>query len=335
MFLKRIATVLVLAAASVSLSLEAAQSLPPYKGAIATDALTGAVLFENNADAISPPASMTKLMTYAVLGDAVRAGEVSLSTPVTVTPEAARVGAQRDSTVVWLRTGETFTIEELTYAIMIQSANDAAYAIAQKVGGTVPAFVARMNAKARELGMTRSTFRSPNGFPPPSHRIAEGDLTTPRDFAVLCRYLLLHTDILKYTSVRTRPFGAGIRAEPVLMTNHNHLLGRYGVDGLKTGFTNGAGFCLSTTAERNGHRIIVVMMDSPDHKTRDLNVLKLINDAFVQVPVSEAPFTRGAGAPQAVPAQRSIPVAPTRPSAAAAEQPAEGPVIHLPGSSGQ
>src|SRR5580658_1120783 len=139
-----------------------------YKGAIATDAATGAVLFEDNADAVSPPASMTKLMTFAVLDDIIRSGAISLTTPVTVTREDAKVAAFKDSTEVWLRQGEVFPVEELIYAMMIQSANDAAYALAHRAGGTVGAFVAMMNAKARELGMRNSTFRSPNGFQPPS-----------------------------------------------------------------------------------------------------------------------------------------------------------------------
>jgi D-alanyl-D-alanine carboxypeptidase (penicillin-binding protein 5/6) len=323
--LKRLFPAVVLAVAAAA----SARTAPPYKGAIATDAASGTVLFEDNADALSPPASMTKLMTYAVLDDDIRKGAIRLDTPVTVTLEDARVAALKDSTEVWLRQGETFPVEDLIYAMMIQSANDAAYALAHKAGGTVGAFVAQMNAKARELGMARSTFRSPHGFPPPSRRIADGDLTTPRDFALLCRYLLLHTDILKYTSVRSRTFGAGIRLEPVLMNNHNHLLGRIpGVDGLKTGFTSGAGFCLSATAERNGHRIIVVMMDSPDHTTRDLNVMKLINEAFVKLPISEAPFLRAEpGAPE--------PAQPTRPSPTPAPTPETGPVIRIPGAGGK
>jgi D-alanyl-D-alanine carboxypeptidase len=319
-----------LAVAAALLPLGAqARTAASYKGAIATDAATGAVLFQDNADAISPPASMTKLMTFAVLDDAIKAGTIHLDTPVTVTLEDARVALLRDSTEVWLKRGETFPVEELIYAMMIQSANDAAYALAHKVAGTVPAFVEMMNAKARSLGMNRSTFRSPNGFPPPSRKISEGDLTTPRDYAVLCRYLVLNTDILKYTSVRTRAFGAGIRAEPTVMTNHNHLLGRIaGVDGLKTGFTSGAGFCLAATAQRGGHRIIVVMMDSPDSKTRDINVQEVMGDAFMRVPITEPAFLRGTGG--GPPAPAGGPQAPTRPSPTPAGD--NGPVIHMPGA---
>jgi D-alanyl-D-alanine carboxypeptidase (penicillin-binding protein 5/6) len=307
----------------------AARPEPFYKGAIATDAQTGAVLFEENADAVTPPASMTKLMTFAVLFDQLMKRTIEMDTPVTVTSEDARVGMMKDSTAVWLRQGEVFTVEELIYAMMIQSANDAAYALAHKVGGTVPAFVAMMNAKARELGMFHSTFRTPNGFPPPSRRIADGDLTTPRDFAVLCRYLLLHTNILKYTSVKTRAFGAGVRLQPVQMTNHNHLLGKIaGVDGLKTGFTSGAGFCLSATAQRDGRRIIVVMMDSPDQRTRDLNVQELITQAFASLPLGGKPFE---------PVQDALPN-PTRPTpapTAASPMPANGPMIVYPGAGGR
>jgi D-alanyl-D-alanine carboxypeptidase (penicillin-binding protein 5/6) len=275
------------------------------------DATSGRVLFEDHADEVSPPASMTKLMTFAVLDDRIRSGAFTLQTPITATAADARVGMLKDSTSVWLKTGETFPVEELIYAMMIQSANDAAYTLAHASAGSVPAFVEWMNAKARALGMNHTTFRSPNGLPPPSRRIADGDLTTPRDFAILCRYLLLRTDILKYTSVRSRAFGAGRRFPPTMMTNHNHLLGRIaGVDGLKTGFTSGAGFCLSATALRNGHRIIAVMMDSPDSQSRDLKIAQLIErgfaiDSIVVPPVSVPAPSAGAAnssAPKAAPA---------------------------------
>jgi D-alanyl-D-alanine carboxypeptidase (penicillin-binding protein 5/6) len=316
---------LVVVAGAMSAGVASARASGAYKGAIATDAETGAVLFEDNADLISPPASMTKLMTYAVLDDEIRKGTIALTTPVEITREDAKVALIRDSTEVWLRQGETFPVEELIYAMMIQSANDAAYALAHKAGGTVGAFVAMMNVKARELGMANSTFRSPNGFPPPNRRIADGDLTTPRDYAKLCRYLLLHTDILKYTSVKSRTFGAGIRLQPVLMNNHNNLLGRIpGVDGLKTGFTSGAGFCLSATAQRNGHRIIVVMMDSPDSRTRDLHVQDLITQAFIRLPITEAPFVRTAPG-------KGEPMRPT-PEPAPIPSSETGPVIHMPTS---
>jgi D-alanyl-D-alanine carboxypeptidase len=316
-----------IAVAAVCASAASARSAGSYKGAIATDAVSGAVLFEDNADAVSPPASMTKLMTFAVLSDDLKKGAIALDTRVTVTPEDAKVAMLRKSTEVWLRQGEVFSVEDLIYAMMIQSANDAAYTLAHKAGGTVEQFVAEMNAKARELGMNHSTFRSPHGYPPPSRRIADGDLTTPRDYSVLCRYLLLHTDVLKYSSVKTRTFGWGSRM--VVMTNHNHLLGKIaGVDGLKTGFTDGAGFCLSATAQREGRRIIVIMMDSPDSRTRDLTMQQLITQAFAALPMGEKPFESRQAGP-------SEPTRPTAVPAAPALTPDGAPIVRYPGPGGR
>jgi D-alanyl-D-alanine carboxypeptidase (penicillin-binding protein 5/6) len=300
----------------VSASGASAQSAPVYKGAIVIEASSGQVLFEDHADEISPPASMTKLMTFAVLEDRIKSGAIHLSTQVTITQAEAKVGAMKDSTSVWVKAGEVFPVEELIYAMMIQSANDAAYTLAFASAGSVPAFVDAMNAKARALGMTRTTFRSPNGFPPPSRRLADSDLTTPRDFATLCRYLIATTDVLKYTSVKSRAFGVGQRFPPTQMRNHNHLLGRIdGVDGLKTGFTNGAGFCLSATASRNGRRIIAVMMDSPDSKSRDLKISQLIERGFAIKPLVIAPIAGPAPTPG--PAAAPALTTPSRPGATA------------------
>ncbi len=252
-----------------------------YKGAIVTDAATGNVLFEDHADEVSPPASMTKLMTYAVLRDRINGGGLTLETPVTVTAADSKIGG----TQVWLKEKEVFPVEELIYAMMIQSANDAAYALARTSAGSVDAFVEQMNAKAKELGMVHSTFRSPHGLPPASRKIPDGDLTTPRDFAILSRYDILHTGVLKYTSVPTRLFGPPVRATAVKMDTHNHLLGHVaGVDGLKTGYTVGAGYCLAATAERGGRRVIVVLMGSPSIQARDLKVTELIERGFAALP---------------------------------------------------
>lgn len=292
---------------------------PTYAGCIVTEAASGRVLFEDNADVTNPPASMAKLMTFAVLHDKLAGGAITLQTPVRITAEDAKMGG----TQVYLDPRETFPVEELIYAMMIQSANDAAHALARAAGGSVEAFVELMNAKARELGMTHTTFRSPHGLPPASRRLADGDLTTPRDFAVLCRHVILNTDVLKYTSVRERQFGTGVRAQPMRMDNHNKLLGRVaGVDGLKTGYTAGAGYCLSATAERNGRRVIAVIMGSTGPngqidkgKSRDLKAIELIERGFAALPAAAAsnpvaqPLAK-TGAP-AAPAPAPAPAAPT------------------------
>jgi D-alanyl-D-alanine carboxypeptidase (penicillin-binding protein 5/6) len=218
-----------------------------YKGAIVMDAATGNVLFEDRADVIAAPASMTKLMTFAVLHDRLAAGTITLTTPVKITDEDSGKGG----TQVYLDPRETFPIEELIYAMMIQSANDAASAIARASADSVENFVELMNTKARAIGMTHTTFRTPHGLPPKGRNPADGDLTSPRDFALLCRYLLEKTDVLKYSAIRERLFGTARKQGPIKMENHNKLLGKVsGVDGLKTGFTDNAGYCLSATANR-------------------------------------------------------------------------------------
>ena len=264
-------------------SLVAKEARPAYLGAIVIDAADGRVLFDDRADTVSPPASMTKLMTFAVVHDKLASGALTPEAPVTVTADDSKIGG----TQVWLKQGEVFPVDDLLYAMMIQSGNDTAHALARTAGGSPAAFVELMNAKARELGLAHTTFRTPHGLPPANRRTADGDLTTPRDFATLSRWLLQHTDVTKYTGVRQRKFGEGRRAADrvIAMTNHNHLLGKVaGVDGLKTGFTNGAGYCLAATAERGGRRIIVVVMGSPDSKTRDLKVMELLERGFASAP---------------------------------------------------
>ena len=268
--------------------------LGSYKGAIVIDAATGKTLFENNPDVVTPPASMTKLMTFAVLFDKLADKTITLNTPVTVEASDAKMGG----TQVFLKEKEIFSVEELIYAMMIQSANDAAHALARASAGSVTSFVELMNAKARTLGMNQTTFRSPHGLPPTSRRIAEGDLSTPRDFSLLCAYLMRKTDVLTYTSVRKRDFGSARPGGPQHMENHNKLLGKVnGVDGLKTGYTVGAGYCLSATALRNGKRVIVVIMGSfgkngeiDKGHSRDLKTADLIEKGFAAIPSNSAPF---------------------------------------------
>jgi D-alanyl-D-alanine carboxypeptidase len=276
-------SILFTASATVALAGRELEIVHAYKGAIVMDAASGRVLFEDRADEVGPPASVTKLMTFLVVHDAIVRGALTLQTPVAVTREDARIAMLPDSTNVKLKEGEVFPVEELLYAIMIQSANDAANALTHAAAGSRAAFIERMNAKALELGMAHTSFHSPNGLPPARGQLP--DRTSPRDLALLSRYLLLHTDILRYTSVRARPFGTGVRVQTVAMTNHNHLLGRIaGCDGLKTGFTNGAGFCLAATAQRGSHRVIAVIMGSSEAKLRDLKMAELIERGFEMMP---------------------------------------------------
>ena len=326
MSFSRLFALTVLAIATVAPAARAAKTSrgePPagvWKGFITIDAATGKTLIEENADVVTPPASMTKLMTFAVLHDKLQSGSLTLSTPVKIMPEDAKMGG----TQVYLDPNETFSVEELIYAMMIQSANDAAHALARFSAGSPEAFVELMNAKARELGMAHTTFRSPHGLPPASRRIADGDLTTPRDFATLCRYLVLKTDVLKYTSTKERDFGPARVKGPQHMINHNKLLGRLeGVDGLKTGYTQGAGYCLSATALRNNRRVIVVIMGSfgpggaiDKGISRDRKTIELITRGFAALPADGPAFV--GPAPTAVSPISSAPAPVSTPAPAPA-----------------
>ena len=246
----------------------------PYLGAIVVDATSGRVLFEDHADAKGYPASVLKLMDLLILLEKLQQGQVNLQDPVQVSARASKTGGSQ----VWLAEKESFSIDEMLYALMVQSANDAAVALAEKIAGTTEAFVELMNQRARELGMTGSIFRSPHGLPPAAGQ--EHDVTTARDLSLLCRALLKHPETLRYTSVRERPFRPN-SGKTVIMRTHNHLLGHVeGCDGLKTGFTGQAGYSMAVTASRNGQRVIVVVLDSVDRKTRDAKASELIAKGF-------------------------------------------------------
>lgn len=252
------------------------RSADPYLGAIAVDAATGQVLIEKNADTQGFPASVIKLMDMMVIMDHISAGQLSLSNMVTVTAAAARTGGSQ----VYLAEKEVFPLEDLMYALMVQSANDAAMAMAIHVGGSAEGFVDMMNKKAAELGMTNTVFHSPHGLPPAAGQ--KGDTSTAHDLAKLAKALIdQHPEILQYTSTRSRPFREG----KFIMRSHNHLLDSVqGCDGLKTGFISAGGFSIVVTAQRGGRRVIVVVLGSRDRKVRDAQAAELVSKAFAALP---------------------------------------------------
>ncbi len=257
-----------------------ARSAEPYLGAIAVDAATGQVLAEDRADEQGYPASVIKLMDMLVILEQAGTGQLNLSNQVTVTAAASRMGGSQ----VYLKEKESFPLDDLLYALMIQSANDAAVALALHVAGGTDAFVEKMNAKAAELGMTRTKFCSVHGLPPASGQ--EVDVSTARDLATLARALIQKTDILRYTSTRER----GFRGDSFIMRNHNHLLGACdGCDGLKTGFFTAGGFSIVATAQRGGRRVIAVVLGSRDRKVRDAKAVELLAKGFAALPALPPP----------------------------------------------
>jgi len=261
------------AAAPAPASASARPADHDYTGAIVIDAADGKVLFEDNADVTAYPASVTKLMNLLLCVESIEAGKTHLADRIAATAEEAKMGG----TQVWLKEGETFTMEEYLYAMMIQSANDAALLLSKHVGGSREAFVAAMNQRAAQLGMTHTKFVTPHGLASPKQ---EADTSTPRDIATLSRELVKHSLVLKFTSTRERVF----RQEPMTkMINHNKLLWQMpGCDGLKTGYLARGGYALSATVCRDGKRVIAVVMGSRGvyGRQRDAIARRLIGEAM-------------------------------------------------------
>lgn len=266
-------------------------SRSPYSGAIVVDAATGRVLFEDNADFKGYPASVTKLMVLLVILDAVEAGRLTLDEPVRVTAQAAKTGGSQ----VYLRTNEVFPLEELLYAIMIESANDAAVALAIHCAGSKQAFVDLMNARARRIGMRDTVFRTVHGLPPGKGQLP--DVSTPRDLALLCREVLKKPSALKYTSTRRRAFRT-CAAEPFIMVNHNRLLGKLaGCDGLKTGYFRAAGYSIAATAARQDKRAIAIVMGSLNGKVRNARAKEMLTRGLGDLEAMGASRSAGHAAP--------------------------------------
>ncbi len=267
----------------------ASLSRDPYLSALVIDADSGHPLFEENADEKVYPASVLKLMDLYVILDRIEKGELRLDDMVQITPEAFKTGGSQ----VYLDPKEQFPVEELLYALMVQSANDAAVALATHIAGSKEGFVAMMNQKAEELGMRNSRFTSVHGLPP-----AEGqkpDVTTARDLAILCRALAQKPETFKYTGTQSR----GFRDDKFMMHNHNKLLGQVaGCDGFKTGYYQAAGFSIAATAKKGGVRIIALVMGSKDRKVRDAKASELLAKGFTMVPPK--PELAAAEAQQAV-----------------------------------
>ena len=282
----------------------------PYVSALVIDADTGNVLFEDNADARVYPASVLKLMDLYVILDRIEQGALKLDEMVPVTTEAYKTGGSQ----VYLDPKEQFTVEELLYALMVQSANDAAVALATHIAGSKEGFVALMNQKAEALGMKNSRFHSVHGLPPSEGQ--EPDVTTARDMAILCRELAKRPDTFKYTGTKSR----GFRNDTFMMHNHNKLLTQVpGSDGFKTGYYQAAGFSIAATAKKGGVRIISLVMGSADRKVRDAKAMELLGKGFTMVPPRPEAIT--AATPVATPA---APAATTPPTAT---QPAGGPTF--------
>lgn len=244
------------------------------RGGILVDADTGNVLWDKQAAVSVPIASMTKIMTLLLACEDINSGRdgISLESPVKVSRATMKIGGSQ----VWLDVRETFKLEELLKAVSIKSANDAAYQVAEFLGGgDVYGFVARMNRRAHELGMKRTRFYNPHGLP--GNSSAQDNVSSPEDMALLAERCLNHPKIMEWAAMPRADFRGG-KTE---LINHNNLLpGRKfpapGVDGLKTGFINRSGYCVTVTCKRAGKRMVAVVMGFDSAKNRDLFTRRLL-----------------------------------------------------------
>ncbi len=253
-------------------------SLPlSCKAAILIDQATGTVLYEQNADQPLPIASITKVMTLLLTFEAVEAGKIALTDIVPVSEHAYSMGGSQ----IWLEPGEQFTLDEMLKAVCVSSANDAAVAVAEFVGGSEAVFVDQMNIRAAQLGMTGTTFRNACGLD------AEGHLSTARDVAVMSREMLNnHPEVQNYTSI----WMDSLRGGQTQLLNTNKLLKRYsGITGLKTGTTGGAGVCISASATREGLGLIAVVLGAPSSAERFADATTLLDYGFANYEAAALP----------------------------------------------
>lgn len=237
------------------------------KSAILTERSTGTVLFEHDADKQMPPASITKVMTLLLVFEAMDAGKFTMETEIVASEHACSMGGSQ----IWLEPGEAFTVNELLKAAAISSANDACVALGEAVSGSEETFVELMNKRAAELGMKNTVFKNCTGLD------AEGHLSTARDIAIMSAELLRHPEIKNYSTV----WMDSLRGGKTELTNTNRLVRFYkGCTGLKTGSTDGAGCCLSASAERDGMELISVTLGSPNTDERFAAGRKLLDYGF-------------------------------------------------------
>lgn len=237
---------------------------------IIMEASTGKILFDKNMDEQKSPASMTKIMTMLLTVEAIKSGKISLDDEVNISANASKMGGSQ----VYLEENSTATVEMLLKSIAIGSANDASVAVAEKIGGTESNFVNMMNKRAKELGAVNTTFKNPHGLD------EEGHLTTAHDLALIARELIKHEEILKLTSTYETTI-THKNGKSLWLVNTNKLIKFYnGLDGLKTGFTDNAGYCLTGTMLRNDMRLITVTMKAPTKEDRNTDTINLMEYAY-------------------------------------------------------
>lgn len=242
------------------------------KSAILIERDTGKVLYEKNSDQPLPPASMTKIMTMILIMEALDKGEITFKDKVRASEYAASMGGSQ----IFLEPGEEMTVNELLKGIAIGSGNDASMAMAEHLAGSEDKFVEMMNKKAKEIGLKHTKFQNPTGLPVDDH------YSTAHDMAMMGKELLKYEDIINYTS-KYEDYLREDTDKKFWLVNTNRLVKFYpGVDGLKTGFTGQAKYCLTATAKKGNMRVIAVVFGANTPKERNNEITKMLDYAFSQ-----------------------------------------------------
>ncbi|QDP40523.1 D-alanyl-D-alanine carboxypeptidase family protein [Radiobacillus deserti] len=242
------------------------------KSAILIERDTGKILYEKNSHKVLPPASMTKIMTLLLIMEALEEGQIKLDDTVRVSEHAASMGGSQ----IFLEQGEEMSVEDLLKGVAVASGNDASVALAEHIAGSEKTFVKMMNDKVKELGLENTHFENPTGLPAKDH------YSTAYDMSVMAKALLKYENITKYTSMYDGYLREGTEDE-FWLVNTNKLVKFYdGVDGLKTGYTSEAKYCLTATAKKNNMRVIAVAMGADTTKKRNSDVTSMLDYAFSQ-----------------------------------------------------
>ncbi|AIE60613.1 D-alanyl-D-alanine carboxypeptidase family protein [Bacillus methanolicus] len=248
------------------------QLVDNVRSAILIERDTGTVLYEKNMQEKLPPASMTKIMTMLLIMEAIDEGKLKMDEKIRTSEYAASMGGSQ----IFLEPGEEMTTEQMLKGIAIASGNDASVAMAERIAGSEEAFVDMMNKKVKELGLKNTKFQNATGLP------AKDQYSTAYDMAMMAKELLKYDKITKFTGTYEGYLRENTDRK-FWLVNTNKLVRFYpGVDGLKTGFTNEAKYCLTATAEKNGMRVIAVVFGAPTSKERNAQITKLLDYAFSQ-----------------------------------------------------
>lgn len=250
---------------------------PNAKSAILIEASTGKIIYEKNSHEKLSPASMTKMMSMLIIMESIENGILNWDDMVTASENASKMGGSQ----ILLETGEQMSVSDLFKGVAVASGNDAVVALAEAIAGAEQEFVNMMNERAKQLGLTDTVFKNPHGLDDANH------YSSAYDMMIIAKELSKHEKVFEYTSIYEDYLRKGTKKE-LWLVNTNKLTRFYpGVDGMKTGYTETAGYCLTATAKKNGMRLIAVVMGEADAKVRNSEVTSMLDYGFAQYKVNE------------------------------------------------